>query len=299
MKAKVRVEHIGYLVGLLAVLIAFLFIYVGYENTKGKAQSEEEVIETYRIGMVESSKSEYEALLKAYDYYLSNRNLPALDYEIVYYTSGRELIEAMNHDELEIGFVDAYSIAKNSFEDDISLIATKNDDEKQNYYRAQLLRRVKASDDELQTMNFDYANATYCVMNPTSVAGYIGVMPYFEEQGLNFYDLKSVRIDNYGEGIENLAKGVCDVSVGYTNIKSEYADVWELLEGSEGSIDEELMIIYTSDKLYENGVLIRDVVSDDVRESLVGLLSINKYDQASLEDFTYLRDIIRNYLGGK
>lgn len=300
-KWRIKIKYTkGILIGIIGICIMGTAIFYMHSQA---VSADEELPMVYRIGYKEKDEGHAKAVITAFEAYLRNRGYDEIEVEYHSFNSGTALIDAMNQSTIDIGFVDAYSIAKNDISENLHIVASENSTSyngtKQSYYRALLLRRIHKGDDELTYRETDYKESTYCVMSPTSIAGYLGVMPFFEEQNLNFYDLKSVRITSFQEGIDNLADDVCDISVGYTNIREDYEDLWELLEGSRGSIYDELQIIYTSEKLYEDAVIVSTSVDESLQNKFLELLEANDYSAANTSDYDYLKESIAHYLGGK
>ena len=297
-KLKIKPKYRKQLILCISILCVVVFSVFLFSNNK----TDEEII--YHVGIVENDKLEKQSLMNAYEAYLKNRNIEIPNIEYVYYPTTNNLIEAMNRGLVDISFLDAYAIAKADIDESLTVIASKNitveSEEPQNYYRTILLRKENIEEaDELIRRNTNYEEMTYCVMNPTSVAGFIGVMPFFEEYDFSFYDVNSIKVENFEESLIYLAANKCDVGIGYTNIREEYEDMWEYYSGSKGSIYDELSIIYVSEKLYDDAVIISNKIDDTFKKRFLELLYKNKYSDSSNENYDYLKNIIKKYLGGE
>lgn len=295
-KLVVKPQIKKYCIGM--ILLICVFSLLAFLNS---SSSLKDVKEYYRVGMM--ADDSYEEIIENWEYVVKSKANKDIEVEFIYYLSGDELLKEMESGYLDIAFSDVLPLSKREISDSLEIIASSNviesGDEIQNYYRALLLRRVYASDDELIQNEVDYGNATYCVMNSTSIAGYLGVMSFFEEQGIHFYDLNSIQIASYSEGIEYLANGTCEIAVGYTDILNDYQEMWEILEGSEGDINEELRIIYTSPKIFEDAVIISSELHDRLQGYLLNVLKENNYSESNNSDFVFLRNTIMKYIGGR
>ena len=115
-------------------------------------------------------------------------------------------------------------------------------------------------------------------------------------------DMENVfRVENYAQGIELLANGTCDVSVGYLGIFDDYSEIWSLLDGTERDIKEDLRVIYVSDRIYSSAVLISDEIQErkDVRDLIKSYLLENNYSESNFEDYRIIKERIQTILGGK
>ena len=277
-------------ISILLMVLCSVFIY--------KDLNKKEII-TYHVGILETDTDEKLVLVNDFERYLDSDTIL---FEYSYYPSIFRLVEAIHLGIVDITFMDAYSLSKNELPMTLSIIASKNialeSEKPQNYYRSILLMKEDLNEDELVKRNVKYEDLTYCVMNPTSIAGYIGVMPFFEENGINYLDVRSIKVNDFEDSLINLASSTCDVGVGYTNIREEYDDMWEFYNGSLASIYDELSIIYVSDKLYDDAVIVSDKVDIKLRKQLLEFLYNNGYSESNNEDYEYLRNIINKYLGG-
>ena len=274
---------------LLVALFSVLLLY---------KKPNEEV--TYYVGIVENIQDDKLVIMKSYE-----EKLQAYEtFEYTYYPSVTSLLEAMNRGMVDIGFVDAYSLSKTDLNESLSIIASQNitleSDEPQNYYRSILLKKEDITEtDEIIRKNVDYQKLTYCVMNPTSIAGFIGVMPFFEEYDFDFHDVRSIIVNGFEDSLIKLADGTCDIGVGYTNIREEYEDMWEYYYGSKASIYDELSIIYVSERIYDDAVIISKKINDTFKKQFLELLYENNYSDSRNENYDYLKESINKYLGGK
>ena len=106
-------------------------------------------------------------------------------------------------------------------------------------------------------------------------------------------------MNGFEDSLIKLADGTCDIGVGYTNIREEYEDMWEYYYGSKASIYDELSIIYVSERIYDDAIIISKKINDTFKKQFLELLYENNYSDSRNENYDYLKESINKYLGGK
>lgn len=261
-------------------------------------------LDTLKVGVVRGAESEEvfcERAEKMQDY------LQAQYGEIIvtlhYYENDEALLEALVEENVQIAFVSGVGQALYG-KDKKAVIAAENIIEYQGeyypYHTSVLLKREYEGLDEFINRE-DPTTLQYCLLSSNSLTGYIFIQPYFETMGVSLKDMGNVtRIEDYAQGIEKLANGECEVSVGYLGILGDYADIWNELSGSERTIEEDLRVIYVSDYIYANAVSISKAVQQrkDLRECILDYLKENNYSESSYANYAVIKERIQNVLGG-
>lgn len=262
-------------------------------------------ITTLRMGVIrgEKSEDEYLELSTNLENYLLEE-YGEVKVTLHYYEEDVDLIDALETNVVQLAFVSGIGEALYG-SDEESVIAAENlfeyKGELYPYYTAVFLKREYEGYDEF-LQEIDASTLEYCILSSNSLAGYVFVVPYFEEQDMFLKDMENVyRVENYAQGIELLANGTCDVSVGYLGIFDDYSETWSLLEGTERDIREDLRVIYVSDKIYSSAVLISDEIQErkDVRDLIKSYLLENNYSESYFEDYRIIKERIQTILGGR
>lgn len=257
-------------------------------------------INTLKIGVVrgardESSNSELRLELQEY----LQEVYGDMQISLHYYGDASSLFTALKQDGIQLGFVNGVEAAL--YGEKSEVIAAENvieyEGEQYPYYTAILLE--KSSDDEFYFKK-DISSLQYCVLEPTSLAGYIFIRPYFDEYGMSFMNMSNVSlIDSYGTSIESLANGSCDVSVGYMGILEDYSEIWGFLEEEAGDIQEDLRVVYVSDKIYSSAVVVSPSLAKNkrVKYDILRYLKSKNYSSSKSSDYVVMREQIMNVLG--
>lgn len=210
-----------------------------------------------------------------------------------YYNDEETLLDTLQQDGVQMAFVSGIGQALYGSK---GVIAAENlypyQESVYPYYTSLLLKRKQVEEEPL----------TYCVLNATSVAGYMFVAPYFEGQGLVLKDMPNVRqVANYASGMEMLASGECDVAAGYRGMMEEYASIWEDYEGSTFSIYEDLEVIYESEPIYGSAVVVSPTIlkQDRLKKEILALLKKINYSESTDQYYQVLSERIEATLGGK
>ena len=220
-------------------------------------------------------------------------------FDITMFDSSRDFFDKYNQRQIDVVFIDSYTYSK--LETKEKVIASKktiySKNGKSSYYRS-LLLQLKNEDEEMGNHLRDYSKMSYCLLQPTSISGYIGTMPFFKEKEFSFMDIDGRLFNSYGELVEELASGSCDVISGYTNIFADYNEVWQDLRGSDKTMEEEIEVIYASDSIYESVVCIKDNLPSDFVDCLQYVLLASNYEETTNEDIEYMIQLLQEYYGG-
>lgn len=258
-----------------------------------------------RIGVIrgEKSEEEYGAIADTLHTYLTT-SYGEIDISLHYYDEDEKLVHALEENIVHLAFVSGIGEALYG-SDEEAVIAAENvfefNGEVYPYYTAVFLKREYEGYDEFLKEEIPSA-LQYCILPSNSLAGYVFVVPHFEDYKLYLKDMDNVlRIKDYAQGIEYLANGTCDVSVGYLGILEDYADLWLELEGTSRDIKEDLRVIYVSDKIYSSAVLISEEIQSrkDLKELIIAHLLENNYSESNFENYQILKERIETILGGK
>lgn len=257
-----------------------------------------------KMGVIRGEKSEDEYLKVATNLrdYLGN-NYGDMTVSLHYYEEDSDLIEALENDIVQLAFVSGIGEAMYGSDED-SVVAAENlfeyKGELYPYYTAVFLKREYEGYDEF--LQEDVSSLEYCILSSNSLAGYVFVVPYFENQEMYLKDMENVsRVENYAQGIELLANGTCDVSVGYLGVFDDYSEDWLTLEGASRDITEDLRVIYVSEKIYSSAVLVSDEIQsrNDLKGFIVSYLLENNYSESHFEDYRIIKERIQTILGGR
>lgn len=264
----------------------------------------QEPLTQVKLGVIRGEKSEEE-----YALFASSLQEHLLEYEetiqvtIHYYESDKELINALEKEIVQIAFVSGVGEAMYG-SDEKAVVAAENVIEYRGeyypYYTSVLLKREYEGEDEFLNRD-DPSSLHYCILSSNSLAGYIFVMPYFEEMNMYLKDMGNVtKLENYSQGFEMLASGECEVSVGYLGSLEDYHEVWSEWSGSTRKIEQDLRVIYVSDKIYSNAVLVSKEIQKrkDLRQSIIDFLLMNNYSESTYDNYKVMKERIQSTLGG-
>lgn len=112
--------------------------------------------------------------------------------------------------------------------------------------------------------------ATWCVSSPTSSSGYLYPELWLKDNyQKTFADInKQVRIKGYGDSVNSLASGVCDISVGYADFRYDYQDSWP------GNIWEDTNVIGVTSNIPYDTISISNksqVITNKMQEDLISI----------------------------
>lgn len=105
-----------------------------------------------------------------------------------------------------------------------------------------------------EKLTWDELNsAKWCTSSPTSSSGYLYPSLWLDENyGKKLSDIKNQsRVASYGDSMNSLATGVCDISLGFSDLRIEFADSWS----GNGSIWDDTNVIGVS------GPIMNDTIS--------------------------------------
>lgn len=116
----------------------------------------------------------------------------------------------------------------------------------------------------------DVANATWCTSSPTSSSGYIYPNAWLQDEfGKSIDDLPNVvRANGYGDTVNSLASGVCDIGPGFADYRMNYADSWS----GENDIWQDTNVIGVKGKIMNDTISVSnnsDIMSDELKTALI------------------------------
>lgn len=295
MKRRILKKKNVIIVGIL--LIACIVLLGGMMQHK-------EPLDTLKMGVVRGAESEEvfcERAEKMQDYLQAHYG--EMIVTLHYYENDEALLEALDEENVQIAFVSGVGQALYG-KDAMAVIAAENiieyHEQYYPYHTSVLLKREYEGLDEFINRE-DPTTLQYCLLSSNSLTGYIFIQPYFEDMGVSLKDMGNVtRIEDYAQGIEKLANGECEVSVGYLGILEDYGDIWSELSGSARTIEEDLRVIYVSDHIYANAVSVSKAIQQrkDLRECILDYLKENNYSESSYANYVVIKERIQNVLGG-
>lgn len=263
-----------------------------------------EPLESLKIGVVRGEKSEaaYTTFARELEQYLIKEQ-GNMSVTLHYYENDKELLGALGEEVVQMALTSGIGQAMYGI-DHRSVIAAENvieyEGEYYPYYTSLLLKREYEGEDEFVDLE-EPTSLQYCILPSNSLAGYVFIQPYFKEQGLYLKDLENVtKLETYAQGIEMLANGSCDVSVGYLGVLEDYRDIWGELSGSPRSIEADLRIIYVSDKIYSSSVAISKEVQyqKKLRKAILDFLLEHNYSESTYTNYPIIKTHIQEALGG-
>lgn len=153
-------------------------------------------------------------------------------------------------------------------------------------------------------------NATWCTSSPTSSSGYLYPQMWLKDNyGKTFDDLSNkTRATSYGDSMNNLAAGTCDISVGYGDLRIDYQDSWASPNG--GTIWDDTNVIGVSGPIMNDTISVSTKspnMSDELKTALINtfinlpntdegqevmdIYSHSGYAEVKIEDYNKEREV--------
>lgn len=157
-------------------------------------------------------------------------------------------------------------------------------DEKASTYQAIIVSGITPLAQQLaqkvnqhEPLSFDELNrANWCVSSPTSSSGYLYPSLWLKDNYQHtIKDLANqVRITGYGESVNNLRSGVCDISVGYGDFRYDYQQDWPTIWDETNVLGVSTMIPYDTISVSEHSQVMNAKLEQDLIEIYQQLPSI-------------------------
>lgn len=164
-----------------------------------------------------------------------------------------------------------------------------------------------------EKLTFDELNAaTWCTSSPTSSSGYLYPQMWLKENyGKTFDDLSNkTRATSYGDSMNNLAAGTCDISLGYGDMRTVYQDSWASPNG--GTIWDDTNVIGVSGPIMNDTISVSTKspnMSDELKTALINtfvnlpntdqgkevmdIYAHTGYAEVKVEDYNKEREVLK------
>ena len=164
-----------------------------------------------------------------------------------------------------------------------------------------------------EKLTFDELNAaTWCTSSPTSSSGYLYPQMWLKENyGKTFDDLSNkTRATSYGDSMNNLAAGTCDISLGYGDMRTVYQDSWASPNG--GTIWDDTNVIGVSGPIMNDTISVSTKspnMSDELKTALINtfvnlpntdqgkevmdIYAHTGYAEVKIEDYNKEREVLQ------